>query len=94
MGINETISYTAKFENGIEADIKCCGVDYEVNNSNTAWTEAVLFNNGCQICCSEPSDHYFGTWILEDNDNNTYIVNVQKQSCHEYHSKNEFFLFR
>lgn len=69
-GIDETIIHTANFGNGYEMDIKCCGSDDE-----TAWTEAVLFNNGSEVCCSEPSDEYLGEWELETRDDK-YIVNV------------------
>ena len=66
---------TAKFDNGIEMDVKCCGVQYEEGESNTAWTEAVLFKNGSEVCCSEPSDEFEGEWELEYN-GDTYIVNI------------------
>jgi len=80
LGEDITISNTVIFENGIEMDIKCCGVQYEEENeSNTAWTEAVLFfENGSEICCSEPSDEYFGEWILEDEED-VYIVIVKEE---------------
>lgn len=54
------ISKTAVFPDGVEMDIKACsGVDFE------GWTEAVLFNNGCECCCSEVEDAYEGVWGLE-----------------------------
>ena len=74
MSEDDTITKTAKFSNGYEMDIKCCGADDE-----PAWTEAVLFDSeGSQIAVSEPSDDYFGIWELEDNDGNTYKANVVK----------------
>lgn len=74
MSEDETITKTAKFGNGYEMDIKCCGADDE-----HAWTEAVLFNSeGSQIAVSEPSDDFFGIWELEDDDGNTYKANVVK----------------
>lgn len=77
LGEDIAIVHTAKFKNGIEMDIKCCGVQYEERNeSNLAWTEAVLFKNGYEVCCTEPSDEYLGTWICEYNGND-YIVYVE-----------------
>lgn len=78
-GINETITHTACFKDNIEMDIKCCGVDYEENGGNTAWTEAVLFKNGHEVACSEPSESYFGVWKLcyEDTE---YVVEVVAES--------------
>lgn len=70
----ETITKTAKFSNGYEMDIKCCGADEE-----PAWTEAVLFDSeGSQIAVSDLSDDYIGIWELEDNEGNTYKANVVK----------------
>ena len=77
LGEDIAIVHTAKFDDGIEMDIKCCGVQYEEESeSNLAWTEAVLFSNGYEICCTEASDEYFGEWICE-YDGNEYVVIVE-----------------
>ena len=61
MGEDDTITVTVKFDNGYEADIKCCGTQDDV-----AWTEAVLFDGkGSQLAYTEPSDDFLGEWILE-----------------------------
>lgn len=79
LGEDVAIVYTAVFDNGFEMDIKCCGVQYdEDEESNTAWTEAVLFQNGKEICCTEPSDEYLGEWILEF-ENDEYVVTVETE---------------
>lgn len=78
LGEDNTISYSVPFKNGYEMDIKCCGVQYEEGGTNTAWTEAVLFNKqGSEVCCSEPSDSLFGKWELEDSNGNKYIADVR-----------------
>ena len=43
-GKNETIVHTAKFANGIEADIKLVICEEE-----TPYTEGVLFHDGCHF---------------------------------------------
>ena len=79
LGEDIAIVNTATFNNGIEMDIKCCGVQYnEDDESNTAWTEAVLFQNGSELCFTEPSDEYFGEWILEYN-GDEYVVLVESE---------------
>ena len=72
----ETILYSCQLSDRYEADIKCCGVQYREGESNLAWTEAVLFKNGCEVCCTEPSDQFEGEWILHDGDN-TFTVIVE-----------------
>lgn len=69
-GEYETIIKTAVFENGFEMDIKCCGC-----RDGVAWTEAVLFRNGSEVCYTEPCDEFLGEWECT-NDVDTYIVNV------------------
>lgn len=65
LGENDTIKVTAKFHRGIEMDIKCCGVKYDTNaDTNTAWTEAVLYQDERQLCCTDPDDEFMGEWIL------------------------------
>ena len=67
---------TADFGNGYEMDIKLCGVDYEEGGCNTAWAEAVLFHNGCEVACSDTDEDYMGYWELEHK-GNTFITVVE-----------------
>ena len=60
-------------------DIKCCGVEYREGESNTAWTEAVLFLNGSQVGFTDPSNEFFTEWILDDIGGNVYSVSVIKE---------------
>lgn len=73
---DETITFTATFDDGYEVDVKCCGVQYNENDSNLAWAEAVLFHNGAEVCCSEPCDEIDGVWTLEDGDKVFEVVVV------------------
>ena len=71
------IVHTARFSDGMEMDIKLCGVQYhEEEESNLPWTEAVLFDNGAEVNCTEVEDTYFGEWWLNQN-GNTYIAVVK-----------------
>lgn len=72
-----TISVTANFGNGIEMDIKCCGVKFYEEESNLAWTEAVLFDHGSEVACTEPEDEFLGEWTLE-YDGETYTAFVEE----------------
>lgn len=76
LGEDLTIVATVKFDNDIEMDIKCCGVQYQEGESNLAWTEAVLFKNGSEVCCTEPCDEFEGDWELEC-DGDKYVVHVE-----------------
>lgn len=82
LGEDETISYSANFPNNVEIDVKCCGVQFEEGESNLAWTEAVLFVDGCEICCTDPMDSFFGEWFF-DFDGNTYTVYVEVEKTTE-----------
>lgn len=71
-GEDNTITYTAKFPDGKEMDVKCCGCQDEAS-----WAEAVLFDeHGCQIACSDVEDDFDGPWELEA-DGVLYIVGVR-----------------
>ena len=72
---DETISRTSIFDNDIEMDIKCCGVKFDENSSNKAWTEAVLFKNGSEVACSEVNEFFIGEWEFE-YDGNKYITKI------------------
>lgn len=73
---SQTISLTAKFDNGYEMDVKICGVQYhEDETSNLPFTEAVLFKDGRQVTFTEPADDLFGQWELEA-DGHVFITDV------------------
>ena len=76
LGEDEKISHTVKFDDGKEMDIEICGVQYEEGSSNLPWTQAVLYENGCEVAVSEPSEAFDGEWSLDD-DGNTYTVLVK-----------------
>ena len=82
----ETIRYTATFENGYQMDIKCCGVKYEPPIPgedvpflhNAAWAEAVLYNPSKEeVEHSEVEHTFFDTWTLIDEESE-YVVEVKK----------------
>lgn len=66
----ETIeTYTAKFDNGFEADIKVC-------NGDTPYIDPVLFNEfGSEVCVLEVADELLGEYLFTD-DEIEYLVNV------------------
>lgn len=72
---DNTISFTASFDDGHEIDVKCCGACLDEDERHPSWTEAVLFNKGCEVCCSAPCDSFFGVWELSSG-GNTYSVSV------------------
>ena len=59
---DETITHTAKFPNGIEADIKLV-----ICEDESPYTEGVLFHNGFELTCTEPYCTYEGEWNFEHN---------------------------
>lgn len=74
-GEDRTITYTVKFPDGKQMDIKCCGCQ-----DAASWTEAVLFEEyGRQLCCTEPADTFDGPWQLQFQDIN-YIVVIKAKN--------------
>lgn len=70
---DETITHTAKFPNGIEADIKLV-----ICQEDTPYTEGVLFHNGFELACTEPNCVYDGKWNFEyDGIEYTVLVEVE-----------------
>lgn len=73
MGEDDMLSVTVVFPNGIEMDIKLCGA-----RDDYPWTEAVLFDHGSEVCCTDVSNEFFGIWELSD-DNNEYVAILKAQ---------------
>ena len=71
---DETYTETAQFPDCIEMDIKCCGT-----RDGAAWTEAVLFREGCELCHTDVNDEFLGDWWLEWN-GDVYRVHVVKEN--------------
>lgn len=78
LGEDFIYSKSVVFKNGLEADIKICGVPYEENGYNAPYTEAVLFKNGCEVCCTETECVFFGRWILK-YDGDLYLVDIDAE---------------
>lgn len=71
-GEDHTIFYTVRFPDGKNMDVKCCGCQEEAS-----WAEAVLFENGVELCYTEPQDGPFeGEYRISYHDT-TYIVVVE-----------------
>lgn len=78
-GCDYTESYSVKFENGYEADVKICCTNFGRNqSSNPLWTEAVLFNpEGGQENVTDVDDKFFQDWELFDDDDNKYVIHIK-----------------
>lgn len=90
-GEGETITLTAEFSDGYEADIKVCGVRYEEGGNNTAWAEAVLYFGGREEFVSEPVsyDDFFGTWELYGHGGEVYTVDIVEMPAASVQNKEE-----
>ncbi len=77
---NETITQTARFDDGFTADIKCCGVQWDESvRDNSAWTEGILYNTeGRQVAFTEPDDNFWGIWDFRLENGDKYIVDIRK----------------
>ena len=78
-GENEMHSEDVTFSNGIRMCIDLCGVQYEENGDNTAWTQAVLYDsNGIELTFTEPAFDYLGEWTIPyEGDNYTVVVELE-----------------
>lgn len=70
---DETITHTAKFPNGIEADIKLV-----ICEDDKPYTEAVLFHNGSELTHTDHYDEYKCEWFFRYN-NIEYVVIVKDE---------------
>jgi hypothetical protein len=59
MAVDElAITYSIRFTNSIEADIKVC------NGDNGAWIDAVLFDDGNEVAVLEPQYVLLGEYVF------------------------------
>ena len=65
-------SYTVRFDNGVEADLKVVGC-----GDDSPYAELVLFNDsGSEIGFSDAEYDFSGDWEIWDDEDNHYIVHV------------------
>lgn len=74
LGEDETITFTAVFGDGYKVDVQVCGVQYREGESNLPYTQAVLYRNGSERCCTEPSEELEGEWHLYDRGTEFIVV--------------------
>ena len=76
---DEAITYTAKYPDGFEMAVRCCGV--RDDDDYRAYTEAILYKNGEEVARSDVSDKYEGTWTLGyDRVEYTAIIKREEES--------------
>lgn len=69
---DETITHTAKFNNGYEADIKIV-----ICAEEPPYIDAVLFDpQGKEVSCEAGEDEYRGEYQFQDHSANNYFVEV------------------
>lgn len=73
---DETVTVTAVFDDGMEMDIKCVG-----SHDGPSYTEAVLFDHGCEVAVTEVSEEFVGPWEIQHN-GETYQVKVEVLDDH------------
>ena len=71
--INVIKVFTVKFEDSIEKNIE---VDIKICDGDTPFVDAVMFQNGNEVGCLEPTDTLVGEYIFQDFLKNTYEVFV------------------
>ena len=72
---DETITHTAKFSNGFEADIKIVNCE-----EDPPYIDAVLFDpKGSEVCCHSSGEEYSGEYCFRDHNDNEYFVQIQKK---------------
>lgn len=77
-GEDDVYSVTAAFSNGYSTDIQMCGVQYNPQESNLSWTQAILYDhNNHEVYCTEAENEFFGKWVLPYS-NNEYIIRIVK----------------
>lgn len=79
LGENESLTYAAVFENGMEMQINIRDIAYGSNECDP-WTEAVLFDAGTEVASTGVCEDLEGDWRL-DYDGDTYIVHVRENPC-------------
>lgn len=65
--------WTVRFDGSYEADVKVCSGDS--SQKDPLWSEAVLFLDGRQVCCTDAGDQIAGEYELE-HDGNRFVVDV------------------
>lgn len=67
---DETITHTAAFPNGIEADIKLV-----ICAEESPYVEGILYDKGCEVMHTDCMDTYAGGWCFFHK-GKEYVVNV------------------
>lgn len=76
LSTDDIIVYTARFADGYEMDIQCCGVQFQSDSDNTAYSEARLFDSdGYEVAYDMGDCTLRGDWTLKHFDR-TYIAHV------------------
>lgn len=78
-------SWTVPIEGSLEADLKLCSSA----NGEPLWTEMVLFDAGCEVCCSDVAEDICGEWAMLDIDKDPFVVCVRLGTEEEWNARKE-----
>ena len=83
---NDTYSFEVMFENEYYMVISCHGVQYHENESNLAWTQAILYDSiGRQVANSEAEGDFLGKWSMRHSGNRYNVfVEAEMQNDKKY----------
>ncbi len=75
-------TFTYKFDDAFEADIKVVAVPDEERSDGIhrgqSYIDPVLFQNGHEVCTSEPAYSLLGVYVFEHEDKQ-FVLNVVEQ---------------
>lgn len=75
-GENQKHIVSVVFENKYKMYIDVYGCKFEENGKNTAWLQAVLYDeNNIELKSSSPEIYYSNEWIIDYN-GDEYIINI------------------
>ena len=74
---DQVIAHKVRFDDGYSMEVRVCGAPYRDGEYNSAWAEAILFNNVNEpVYTTAPDSSYTGLWTMHHN-GNTYITEVK-----------------
>lgn len=68
---DEVITEDCYFDDGSKAEIRLI-----ICEDDKPYTEGILYQNGREVCVTDPDDEFICTWDFEDDNGNKYIAKV------------------
>ena len=74
----EVLGYAINLDSSYCMVVRICGVQYLPAEDNRPWCEAILYENGMEVACTDATGEFFGEWKIAYK-GEEFVVRIERE---------------